>query len=76
VLVANFGKWKKGIHVMRITQFFYRGIMIVNSILFFLNFTNILKAIAVMVSIIIFYTKFFLEKKQAKAEQKLAIKNS
>jgi len=69
VLFANFGKWKKGIHWMRISQFVYRGAMIVNSILFFLNFTNIIKAVAVMISIIIFYVRFFGEKKIKKMQK-------
>ncbi|MCL2521835.1 MAG: YgjV family protein [Erysipelotrichales bacterium] len=68
VLFANYGKWAKGIHIMRISQVVYRIAMIINSILFFLNFTNIIKAVAVIISIIIFYTRYFIEKKEKQQE--------
>jgi len=76
VLFANYGKWAKGIHIMRISQIIYRIAMIINSILFFLNFTNIIKAIAVIISIIIFYTRFFIEKKESQLESKEQISES
>jgi len=68
VLFANFGKWAKGIHIMRISQLAYRLAMIVNSIFFFLNPTNLIKAIAVITSIIIFYIRFAKDKRKKKDE--------
>ena len=68
VLFANFGKWAKGIHILRGSQFLYRAVMIINSIFFFLNPTNIVKAIAVMTSIIIFYIRLLREKRKKAKE--------
>ena len=68
VLFANFGKWKKGMHILRISAVFYRSVMIVNSIFFFLNPTNLIKAVAIIVSITIFYIRFFREKRKPKTE--------
>jgi hypothetical protein len=68
VVFANFGKWVKGIHIMRISQFVYRSAMIVNSIFFFLNPTNLIKAVAVMVSIIIFYVRLVFGKRKKVTE--------
>ncbi|MCL2756367.1 MAG: YgjV family protein [Firmicutes bacterium] len=69
VLFANFGKWVKGIHIMRSSQLVYRLAMIVNSIFFFLNPTNLIKAVAVITSIIIFYIRLLVGKKKKKDEQ-------
>jgi len=74
VVLANFGKWKKGIHLLRISQVIYRAAMIINSIFFFLNPTNLIKAVAVIVSIIIFYIRLIIEKRQKKVDE--ASKNS
>jgi len=68
VVLANFGKWMKGMHVLRITAVIYRVIMIINSIFFFLNPTNLIKAIAVIISIIIFYIRMIVEKRRKKTE--------
>ena len=64
VLFANYGKWAKGIHVLRISQVIYRIAMIINSIWFFLNFTNIIKAVAVIISIMVFYVRLWGAKKR------------
>jgi len=70
VLFANFGKWAKGIHIMRSSQLVYRLAMIVNSIFFFLNPTNLVKAVAVITSIIIFYIRLFIENRKKKKDEK------
>jgi len=70
VVFANFGKWKKGIHILRISAVFYRIVMIINSIFFFLNPTNLIKAIAVLISVALFYIRFFAERKMQKAQLK------
>jgi len=71
VLFANFGKWVKGIHIMRSSQLIYRLAMIVNSIFFFFNPTNLIKAVAVITSIIIFYIRLLIGKRKQK-DQPLA----
>ncbi|MCL2851103.1 MAG: YgjV family protein [Firmicutes bacterium] len=68
VLFANFGKWAKGIHIMRSSQLLYRFAMIINSIFFFFNPTNLLKAVAVITSIIIFYIRLLVGKRRKKNE--------
>lgn len=68
VLLANFGKWAKGIHLIRGTAVVYRGVMIVNSILFFLNPTNLIKAVVVIGSITVFYCRLLAEKFRGKKE--------
>jgi len=68
VVLANFGKWMKGMHILRITAVFYRAVMIINSIFFFLNPTNLIKAVAVIISIIVFYIRLIIEKRQKKVE--------
>jgi len=73
VVLANFGKWKKGIHLLRVSQVLYRGVMIINSLFFFLNPTNLVKAVAVIVSIIIFYIRLVVEKRQKKREKALTV---
>ena len=73
VLSANFGKWAKGAHIMRISQFVYRGVMFVNSLVFFLNPTNLIKAVAVMTSIIIFYVRMVSNKKKESREEKSSV---
>ncbi|MCL2847035.1 MAG: YgjV family protein [Firmicutes bacterium] len=69
VLFANYGKWAKGIHLMRISQFFYRLAMIVNSIFFFFNPTNLIKAVAVIISIMIFYIRILAARKKGGEEE-------
>jgi len=64
VVFANFGKWAKGIHIMRLSQLVYRLAMIVNSIFIFLNPTNLIKAVAVITSIMIFYIRLLVEKRR------------
>jgi len=64
VLLSNFGKWKKGIHLLRITAVVYRAVMIINSIFFFLNITNLIKGIIVIGTIIVFYIRFFRARKK------------
>ena len=71
VLFANFGKWVKGIHWLRISALFYRSVMIINSIFFFLNITNLIKAVVVIWSIIIFYTRFFTNRSNKEKEAKV-----
>jgi len=66
VLIANFGKWVKGMHWLRGTAIVYRSIMIVNSLLFFLNPTNLIKAVGVIVSITIFYIRLIIERRKKK----------
>ena len=66
VLFANFGKWVKGIHWLRASAIVYRTAMIVNSVLFFFNPTNLIKAIVVIVSISIFYIRLLKEKLRKK----------
>ncbi|MCL2587213.1 MAG: YgjV family protein [Firmicutes bacterium] len=66
VLFANFGKWVKGIHWLRISALFYRTAMIFNSIFFFLNPTNLIKAIVVICSITIFYIRLLAGKIKSK----------
>ena len=63
VLFANFGKWAKGIHLLRISSVVYRLAMIVNSIFFHLNLTNLIKAVFVIATIIVFYIRLMLERK-------------
>jgi len=73
VLLANFGKWAKGIHLIRGTAVVYRIVMIFNSIFFFLNPTNLIKAVVVIFSITVFYIRLLREKirtkKQSQAQQ-------
>jgi hypothetical protein len=71
VLLANYGKWAKGVHLIRITQLFYCSVMIINGLFFFLNFTSIIKAVAVIISILVFYVRFFKKKctKPTKVEE-------
>jgi len=64
VLVANFGKWAKGSHLLRGTAVFYRSVMIINSIFFFLNPTNLIKAVGVITSIIIYYIRLIIKKRK------------
>jgi len=66
VLFANFGKWVKGIHWIRISAVFYRIAMIFNSIFFFLNITNLIKAVVVLFSISIFYIRLLGKKIRGK----------
>ena len=68
VLFANFGKWVKGIHILRTSQLVYRLAMIYNSIFVFLNPTNLIKAVAVITSIIIFYIRLLREKCKKKKD--------
>lgn len=65
-LLSNFGKWAKGIHILRISSVIYRIAMIVNSIFFYLNLTNIIKAVFVIATIIVFYIRFFTKKMRDK----------
>jgi len=66
VLFANFGKWVKGTHIMRSSQLVYRVAMIINSIVWFLNPTNLIKAVAVIISIIIFYVRLLVGRNEKK----------
>lgn len=68
VLVANFGKWKKGMHVLRGTAVFYRSVMIINSIFFFFNPTNLIKAVGIIISIIVFYIRWFAKRRKTEKE--------
>ena len=71
VLFANFGKWAKGIHILRISSVVYRLAMIVNSIFFHLNLTNLIKAVFVIATITVFYFRFFKEKLTARKSDPL-----
>jgi len=68
VLFANFGKWVKGIHWLRISAIFYRVAMIVNSVRFFFNPTNLIKAVVVICSITVFYIRMLRESIKNKKE--------
>jgi len=63
VLFANFGKWVSGIHWLRISAIFYRLAMIINSIFFFFNPTNLIKAVCVIISITVFYIRMLFANK-------------
>ncbi|MCL2570296.1 MAG: YgjV family protein [Firmicutes bacterium] len=76
VLFANFGKWVKGIHILRSSQLVYRLAMIVNSIFFFLNPTNLIKAVAVITSIIIFYVRRLKRKPEIQDEHAKDLQDS
>ena len=64
VVFANYGKWAKGVHILRVSKMAYYSVLLVNSFVFFLNPTSIIKAIAVMTSIIIFYIRILRKPKQ------------
>jgi len=67
-LLTNFGKWAKGIHIMRITSIISKIIMLVNSLFFFLNFADTVTAVFVLGSIAVFYIRWFKEKNVKKKD--------
>lgn len=69
VIFSNIGKWARGIHILRVSALVYRVTMIFNSIFFFFNPMNIIKAILTIISIFVFYIRFWRGKiKRAKNE--------
>ena len=73
VLFSNFGKWAKGIHILRISSIFYRLAMIINSIFYYLNLTNLIKAIFVLSTIAVFYIRLLINnKRENKAKKALS----
>ena len=54
-LFAMTGKWQKNIHIMRISSVVYQAAVFINCLIFFLNFTSLIKAVFVFGSISVFY---------------------
>ncbi|MCL2770965.1 MAG: hypothetical protein FWD89_01490 [Firmicutes bacterium] len=70
-ILSNFGKWAKGIHIHRVTSVIYRVAMIINSVYYYLNLTNLIKAVFVIATIIVFYVRLLKEKITSKKQKKI-----
>ena len=57
-LFSIYGQWAKGLHLIRISNLFISSLLIINAAMF-MNLMSIAIEIFVIISIIVFYVKFF-----------------
>jgi len=73
-IATVYGAWAKGIHVIRILNVFYFSIFIIHSAYFF-NISNIIYNSIMILTIFIFYVRFFTKKPEREGEEVHANEN-
>ena len=64
-LFSTYGKWAKGIHLIRVTSLIYSALAIIIHI-YFTNFMAVLIDVFIIVSIVVFYIRYFRQQQALK----------